>query len=182
VQTYNLSKDGGYHFARPTPPANYFLSLPYKYQVNQGPEGVSVDTNIVKVGDWYYTAMSGWPWPPSCGDGKGMKPCLNPGCTCPIRTANILDASSWHGWDGKGFNVVFADPYHGPITNPVAPSLSSGAEYRVPDRVQLLRAIAFIYRNAIYFRGNRIWPRRRVLHDIAGLCALEQACLGVNGE
>ncbi|MBT9331508.1 hypothetical protein [Paracidobacterium acidisoli] len=120
VQTYNLSEDGGYHFARPKPPANYFLSLPYKYQVNQGPEGVSVDANIVKVGDWYYTAMSGWPWPPNCGNGKGLRPCLNPGGTCPIRTANILDASSWRGWDGKGFNVVFTDPYRGPITNPAS--------------------------------------------------------------
>jgi hypothetical protein len=120
VQTYNLSQDGGYHFFRPNPPANYFLSLPYKYVVNQGPEGVSVDTNIVKVGDWYYTAMSGWPWPPNCGSGKGERPCLNPGGTCPIRTSNILDPSSWRGWDGKGFNVAFADPYRGPITNPAA--------------------------------------------------------------
>jgi hypothetical protein len=120
VQTFNLSEDGGYHFVRPKAPTNYFLSLPYKYQVNQGPEGVSVDANIVKVGDWYYTAMSGWPWPPNCGTGKGLRPCLNPGGTCPIRTANILDASSWRGWDGKGFNVAFADPYRGPITNPAS--------------------------------------------------------------
>lgn len=120
VDTFNLSEDGGYHFTRPKPPANYFLSLPYKYAVNQGPEGYSVDANIVKVGDWYYDALNGWPWPPNCGSGKSQRPCLNPGGTCPIRTANILDASSWHGWDGKGFNVVFADPYHGPISNPAA--------------------------------------------------------------
>jgi hypothetical protein len=120
VDTFNLSRDGGYHFARPRPPANYFLSLPYRYQVNQGPEGDSVDANIVKVGDWYYDAVSGWPWPPNCGSGKGQRPCLNPGGTCPIRTANILDASSWRGWDGKGFNVVFADPYRGPVANPTA--------------------------------------------------------------
>ena len=120
VQTYNLSEDGGYHFARPKPPTNYFLSLPYKYQVNQGPEGVSIDANIVKVGDWYYTAMSGWPWPPNCGSGKGQKPCLNPGGTCPIRTSNILDPSSWRGWDGNGFNVSFDDPYRGPVANPAS--------------------------------------------------------------
>jgi hypothetical protein len=54
VDTYNLSDDGGYHFARPKPPGNYFLSLPVKYEVNQGPEGCSVDANIIKVGEWYY--------------------------------------------------------------------------------------------------------------------------------
>lgn len=120
VDTFNLSQDGGYHFARPKPPANYFLSLPYRYEANQGPEGYSVDANIVKVGEWYYDAVSGWPWPPNCGNGKGQRPCLNPGGTCPIRAANILDASSWRGWDGNGFNVVFADPYRGPVTNPAA--------------------------------------------------------------
>ena len=49
VDTFNLSEDGGYHFVRPKPPTNYLFSLPYKYQVNQGPEGYSVDANIVKV-------------------------------------------------------------------------------------------------------------------------------------
>ncbi|WP_448952428.1 hypothetical protein [Labrys neptuniae] len=120
VQTFNLSEDGGYHFARPKPPANYLLSLPYAYLVNQGPEGVSVDANIVRDGGWYYTAMSGWPWPPDCGGENGKKPCLNPGGTCPIRTSNILDPASWRGWDGKGFNVTFANPYRGPIADPKA--------------------------------------------------------------
>lgn len=118
VDTYNFSEDGGYHFSRPNPPQNYFLSLPYKYQVNQGPEGYSVDANIVKVGEWYYDALNGWPWPPNCGSGKGQRPCLNPGGTCPIRTNNILDPSSWRGWDGKDFSVTFVDPYRGPVTNP----------------------------------------------------------------
>ncbi len=120
VDTYNLSEDGGYHFARLKPPGNYFLSLPYRYEVNQGPEGYSVDANIVKSGGWYYDALSGWQWPPNCGSGKGQRPCLNPGGTCPIRTANILDPSSWRGWDGKGFNVRFADPYAGPVADPAS--------------------------------------------------------------
>jgi hypothetical protein len=120
VDTFNLSEDGGYHFVRPKPPDNYFLSLPYKYRVNQGPEGYSVDANIVKVGDWYYDFVSGWPWPPNCGNGKGQRPCLNPGGTCPIRTGNILDPSAWRGWDGKDFALVFVDPYRSPVTNPEA--------------------------------------------------------------
>ena len=120
VDTYNLSEDGGYHFARPKPSGNYFLSLPYKYQVNQGPEGYSVDANIVKVGQWFYDEVYAWGWPPNCGGGKGQKPCLLPDGACAIRTANILDPSSWRGWDGKDFTVQFVDPYRGAVANPKA--------------------------------------------------------------
>jgi hypothetical protein len=102
-------------FASAKPPANYLLSLPYKYQPNKGPEGYSVDNNILKVGDWYYTTAYSWAWPPGCGQGKGQTPCLVPDATCPIRTANILDPASWRGWDGKDFTVAFADPYRGPV-------------------------------------------------------------------
>jgi hypothetical protein len=120
VDTYNLSGDGGYHFARPTPPANYFLSLPYKYQPNQGPEGYSVDANILKVGQWFYDEVYSWAWPPKCGGGKGQKPCLLADASCAIRTANVLDPASWRGWDGKDFTVEFVDPYHAPVPNPQA--------------------------------------------------------------
>ena len=118
VDTYNLSDDGGYHFARSKPPENYFVSLPYKYQVNEGPEGYSVDSNIVKVGEWYYDEVYAWGWPPNCGGGKGQKPCLVPDGACAIRTANILEPSSWRGWDGKDFTVPFVDPYRGTVANP----------------------------------------------------------------
>lgn len=113
-----VSRDGGYHFASPKPPTNYLLSLPEKYQPNQGPQGYSVDTNILKVGDWYYASAYSWAWPPKCGDGNGERRCLVPDATCPIRTANILDPASWRGWDGKDFTVTFADPYRGPVANP----------------------------------------------------------------
>jgi hypothetical protein len=120
VDTFNLSEDGGYHFSRPKPPGNFFLSLPYKYQVNQGPEGYSVDANIVKVGGWYYDEVYAWGWPPNCGGGKGQKPCLVPDGACAIRTANVLDPASWRGWDGKDFTVEFVDPYRGAVANPQA--------------------------------------------------------------
>jgi hypothetical protein len=118
VDTFFTSSDGGYHFVSAKPPANYLLSLPAKYEPNKGPEGYSVDLNIVKVGDWYYAAAYSWAWPPGCGQGKGQQACLAPDATCPIRTANILDPTSWRGWDGKDFTVTFADPYKGPVTNP----------------------------------------------------------------
>jgi hypothetical protein len=118
ADTFFMSEDGGYHFTSPKPPASFVLGLPYKYEVNQGPEGYSVDTNIIKSGEWYYAMATDWPWPPNCGDGKGARPCLVPGGAAPIRTADILDPSSWRGWDGKDFSVVFADPYRGPIARP----------------------------------------------------------------
>jgi hypothetical protein len=120
VDTFNFSEDGGYHFTSPKPPANCFLSLPYKYQPNQGPEGYSVDANIIKVGNWFYDAVYAWAWPPNCGGGKGQRPCLVPDGSCAIRTANILDPSSWRGWDGKDFTVTFTDPYRAAVANPAA--------------------------------------------------------------
>jgi hypothetical protein len=120
VDTFQTSDDGGYHFTAPKPPGNYLLSLPAKYQPNQGPEGYSVDQNIVKVGNWYYDGVYSWAWPPGCGSGKGQHPCLVQDGTCAIRSANILDPSSWRGWDGKDFTVTFADPYRGPVTDPKA--------------------------------------------------------------
>jgi hypothetical protein len=118
VDTFYLSEDGGYHFASRKAPANYVVGLPYKYEVSQGPEGYSVDSNIIKSGDWYYAMVTGWQWPPNCDAGKGTRPCLFSGGGSPIRTANILDPSSWRGWDGKDFNVVFTDPYLGPVARP----------------------------------------------------------------
>jgi hypothetical protein len=120
VDTYNLSEDGGYHFARPKPPGNFFLGLPYKYQVNQGPQGYSVDANIVKVGPWFYDEVYAWSWPPNCGKGRGQKPCLVADAACAIRTGNILDPSSWRGWDGKDFTVEFVNPYDAAVANPQA--------------------------------------------------------------
>lgn len=120
VDTFNISEDGGYHFSRPAPPKNYFISLPYEYQVSQGPEGYSVDSNIVKVGEWYYDEVYAWAWPPGCGGGKGEKPCLVQDGACAIRTNNILDPSSWRGWDGKDFTVQFVDPYRAAVANPPA--------------------------------------------------------------
>jgi hypothetical protein len=122
VEQLLTSSDGGYHFASAKPPANYLLSLPYKYQPNKGPEGSSIDNNILKVGPWYYASTSSWPWPPGCTMDKeaGKQQCLVPDGSCPMRTANILDPSSWRAWDGKDFTVSFADPYKAPVADPPA--------------------------------------------------------------
>jgi len=118
--TFALSQDGGYHFAEPAHPRNYVLSLPYQYQVNRGPEGYSSDTGIVKVGRWFYASAYSWAWPPHCGENSKAAACLVSDSTCPIRTDNILDPTSWRGWDGKDFTVTFENPYVGTIANPSA--------------------------------------------------------------
>jgi hypothetical protein len=118
VDTYNLSSDGGYHFARPQPPLNYFAGLPYRYEVSQGPEGYSVDANIIRVGRWYYDAVNAWGWPPGCGAASGQHPCRVPGGACAMRTDNILDPASWRGWDGHDFTVGFVNPYREDVTQP----------------------------------------------------------------
>ena len=39
ADTFFTSGDGGHHFISPKSPANFAIGLPYKYEVNQGPEG-----------------------------------------------------------------------------------------------------------------------------------------------
>ncbi len=113
ADTFHLSKDGGYHFASFGAPANYVAGVPYTYVANSGPEGYSIDTNIVKAGDWCYAVATGWSWPGNCNNY-----CRVYGGGSPIRTSNILDPSSWRAWNGQEFSVSFADPYLGSIAHP----------------------------------------------------------------
>jgi hypothetical protein len=119
ADTFLLSNDGGYRFASFKAPANYVIGLPFRYEIDQGPEGYSVDTNIVKVGRWYYAMATDWPWPPSCYTGGGTD-CLVPFGGSPIRTSDIFDVTSWRGWNGTKFSVRFVDPYLGPVADPAA--------------------------------------------------------------
>jgi hypothetical protein len=117
ADTFNLSEDGGYHFHSFKAPANYVVGLPFQYVIDAGPEGYSVDTNIVKAGEWYYAMVTDWPWPPDCGP-YGTVVCLVPYGASPIRTSNILDVTSWRGWNGTDFSLSFVDPYLGPVADP----------------------------------------------------------------
>jgi hypothetical protein len=113
ADTFHFSSDGGYHFLSVEEPQNFAVGLPFKYEINQGPEGYSVDTNIVKAGNWYYAMATDWPWDCSTG---GL--CAVPFGGSPIRTANITDPGSWRGWDGTKFSVSFVDPYRTGVRNP----------------------------------------------------------------
>lgn len=119
ADTFHLSKDGGYHYKSFKAPANYVVGLPYQYVIDEGAEGYSVDTNIVKAGEWYYAMVTDWPWPPGCGQ-EGAQPCLVQFGGSPIRTSDLLDVTSWRGWNGTDFSVSFVDPYLGPVEHPEA--------------------------------------------------------------
>ena len=116
--TFHLSTDGGYHFESfKAPPRNFVAGVPYRYQVDGGPTGFSVDTGIIHYRGWYYAVATAWTWPPGCYGQTGPNRCLING-GAPIRTHDVFDPASWRAWGGKGFSVQFVDPYLGPVANP----------------------------------------------------------------
>jgi hypothetical protein len=106
--TFAESVDGGYSFKVPAPPQNLVAALPYRYVVGNraGAYGYFGPTNIMKVGGFYYSLINEW-------DYKAQK-----SGACLIRTSDVFDPRSWRAWDGKGFNVHFADPYRETIEKP----------------------------------------------------------------
>lgn len=117
--TYHESNDGGYHFHSLKAPKTIVASVPYKYVIDQGPVGYSVDSNIVEFGGWYYAiATDDGNWPPNCSGNTGPHHCLITSGGAPIRTTNVFDPSSWRGWNGTDFSVSFVDPYLGPVSHP----------------------------------------------------------------
>jgi hypothetical protein len=116
--TYHLSNDGGYNFESFQAPNNFLAGVPFKYQIDHGPMGYSVDTNVVEFGGWYYAVATDWTWPPNCSGNQGPHRCLVPSGGAPIRTSDVFDPSSWRGWSGSDFSVSFVDPYLGPVPRP----------------------------------------------------------------
>jgi hypothetical protein len=115
--TYHFSKDGGYNFRSVDPPGNFLVGIPYKYQIDHGPAGYSVDTNVIEYGGWYYAVATSWTWPPNCYGQTGPHRCITSG-GAPLRTQNVFDPTSWRGWSGTDFSVSFVDPYPGPVEHP----------------------------------------------------------------
>ena len=170
ADTFLLSNDGGYHFASAKPPANYVLSLPYKYQPNQGPEGYSVDTNILKVGDWYYTTAYSWAWPPGCGRAKTERP-----VSFRMAPAPSAPRTSWTQARGAASTrvgtsaVSFVDPYKGAVADPQAHVCAPVPYLDYANGDQLLRGIASLRRDAVepgfraaFWRKAYILPPRPI--------------------
>jgi hypothetical protein len=63
--------------------------------------GAFVPTNIIRVGDFFYTMVS-----VVTGDSGGSQ-----SGECLIRTSHLEDPASWRGWGDTGFDVVFSNPY-----------------------------------------------------------------------
>jgi hypothetical protein len=115
--TYHQSTDGGYHFFTPKVPGNFLAGVPYKYEIDRGPVGYSVDTNVIELGGWYYAVATSWSWPPNCSGTTGPHRCITSG-GAPLRTQKVFDPSSWLGWNGSAFDLSFVDPYPGPVPRP----------------------------------------------------------------
>lgn len=116
--TYHESNDGGYHFHSFKPTRNFLAGVPYKYVIDNGPIGYSVDTNVISYGGWYYAVATSWTWPPNCSGSTGPHRCITSG-GAPLRTQDIFDPSSWRGWNGTDFSLSFVDPYLGPVSHPI---------------------------------------------------------------
>ena len=99
--TMAVSKDGGFAFEEPPPPRNLVATAPYRFDgANQdGPVGYLQPTNIVQFGHAYYAIM------------LARKFRAQKYGACLMRSDNLLDPTSWRGWDGQGFTVRFVDPY-----------------------------------------------------------------------
>jgi len=134
--TFHISYDGGYHFEGFKAPANFVAGFPFKYRVDRGPMGDSVDSNIVEWGGWYYAMATDSNWPPNCSGQTGPSRCLVQGGGSPIRTQDVFDPSSWRGWNGTDFSVEFVDPYLGPVARP---------EEHVYTPVQYMDVVTGIY-------------------------------------
>lgn len=105
--TFAVSRDGGRHFAQPTPPAHLVATPPYRYEGDHGRNvGYFNPTNIIRKDGHYMAMFSAAPY----RDQEWG--------ACVMRTDRIDDPSSWRAWNGKDFTVQFVDPYVGPVSDP----------------------------------------------------------------
>ncbi len=98
--TWAVSNDSGESYNHPPGPQHLVATIPYRYERDIGhPVGIFTPSNIVKKDGYYYVIVNGAAYK-DVPDGAGL-----------LRTNNLADPKSWRAWDGKGFNVRFANPY-----------------------------------------------------------------------
>jgi hypothetical protein len=97
---YAKSVDRGRTYTKTPAPAGVVASPPYKYAINQGPQGVQQPSNVIyKPDGYYYALVSTYAWG---AQEAGV---------CAMRTRTLADPSSWRAWDGSAFSVRFIDPW-----------------------------------------------------------------------
>jgi hypothetical protein len=107
--TWARSTDGGANFMQPAAPANLVAALPYKYRGDTGRKsGYFGPSNIIARDGHFYSLIFA-----VTHEAQAHGVCL-------MRTDNLDDPKSWRAWDGKGFNVRFADPYRESVGDPKA--------------------------------------------------------------
>jgi hypothetical protein len=108
--TSAVSTDGGNSYSHAPGPAHLVAALPYEYSPgNPDAYGVFGSSNILKLPDGYYYAMS-----------KVEKYGLQDVGVCVMRTNDLSDPQSWRAWDGTGFDTRFIDRYAEPSESPSA--------------------------------------------------------------
>ena len=96
-----VSHDFGYTWKHARPPPHHLVAtVPYKYNSNQLASGWGDPTNIVFHDNYYYVAM----W------NRNQVGLQKPG-VCMMRTADLMDPSSWRAWNGSHYSVAFTSPY-----------------------------------------------------------------------
>lgn|ERR1035438_8311705 len=156
--TYHLSNDGGYHFDSFKAPKNFLAGIPYKYQIDRGPMGYSVDTNVVQLNGWYYAVATDWSWPPNCSGDTGPHHCIVPSGGAPIRTSNVFDPASWRGWSGTDFSVSFVDPYLGPVSHPAGHIYAPVPYMGFVNAINLYKSESFVVATLWDYWDNELGP------------------------
>lgn len=102
------SQDGGDSFERPGA-ASLVATLPYAYDGAAGRRsGYFSPSNILRRGDYIYAFVFAERYR---AQKRGA---------CLMRRPVTAGAADWRAWDGAGFTVRFADPYHEHVENPEA--------------------------------------------------------------
>jgi hypothetical protein len=97
--SYAVSHDGGETYTTPPPPGNLISTVPPRPTVDDARTGLFSNTNVIKKGSYYYVLSLIQSEHQDVG-------------TCPMRTNNIADPSSWRGWDGTSFSLRFRNPFY----------------------------------------------------------------------
>jgi hypothetical protein len=126
--TWAVSRDGGATFTRPAPPNDLVMSVPYRYAGDTGNRvGYFNPSNVVAHEGHFYALVLTFRFRE-----QEFGVCL-------IRTDRLDDPKSWRGWDRRGFNVRFVDPYREAVDDPRAHVCAPVGRGNLVEAVSLVR-------------------------------------------